>query len=300
MVNPTPRSMTGFATRSGGGFGQAWVWEARSVNGKGLDVRVKLPDGLDGLDQAVRAAVTKRFTRGNISINLKLERAEGETGARLDPAGLARVLAALEQIEVEAKAAGFVLRESSAAEILALRGVTEQAAKDGDPIPLRAALVADLDHLLTALGAARAQEGAALGAILSAQVAHIGALAEAAGIAARDRASEQAEALSRALAKVMETADGVDPARVAQELALIAVKSDVTEEIDRLQAHVAAARDLLNSPEPVGRRFDFLAQEFNREANTLASKAGSAALTRIALDLKVAIDQMREQIQNVE
>ncbi len=300
MVNSSPRSMTGFATRPGGGFGQAWVWEARSVNGKGLDVRVKLPDGIDGLDQAVRTEVARRFTRGNVSINLKLDRAEGEAGSRLDPAGLARALAALRQIEAAAQAAGVTLRASSAAEILALRGVTEAAGQEADAGALRAALLADLHHLLTALAAARAEEGASLGAILAAQVERIGDLAEAAGVAARDRAPEQAQALSRALGKVMEGAEGADPARVAQELALIAVKSDVTEEIDRLRAHVAAATELLASTDPVGRRFDFLAQEFNREANTLASKAGSAELTRIALDLKVVIDQMREQIQNVE
>lgn len=300
MVNPMPRSMTGFATRSGGGFGQVWVWEARSVNGKGLDLRVKLPDGIDGIEQAVRAEVTKRFTRGNVSITLKLDRAEGEAGSRLDPAGLARALAALGQIEAEARAAGLALRESSAAEVLALRGVTVSSSQDGDMAALAAALLADLEPLLSALALARAEEGAALGAVLAAQVARIGELTEAAAATARERAPEQAQALSRALAKVMEGAEGADPARVAQELALIAVKSDVTEEIDRLRAHVAAAGDLLSSPDPVGRRFDFLAQEFNREANTLASKAGSSALTRIALDLKVAIDQMREQIQNVE
>ncbi|HMO08877.1 MAG TPA: DUF1732 domain-containing protein, partial [Paracoccaceae bacterium] len=193
------------------------------------------------------------------------------------------------------------LAPPSAAEVLAFRGVTEQAAADeGDTEALRAALLADLAPVLADFAAAHLDEGAALAVVIGAQVDRIEALVAEARAAAEARRPAQAEALRAALARVMEGAAETDPARVAQELALIAVKSDVTEEIDRLTAHVAAARALLADPGPVGRKFDFLTQEFMREANTLCSKAQAAALTRVGLDLKVVVDQLREQVANVE
>lgn len=295
------RSMTGFAARSGEGAGHSWAWEARSVNGKGFDLRLRLPEGIEGLEAALRAAVTARLARGNVAVTLRLERAAGSTAPRLDPAALAQVMANLAAIAAEAGRHGLALRESSAAEILALRGVTETAAPEVvDGAALRDALVSDFNAVLDDLQAMRATEGQALHAVLVAQIARIEALAAEAEAAAEARAPAQAEALRAALARVMENAEGADPARVAQELAILAVKADVTEEIDRLRAHVAAARALLSEAEPVGRRLDFLAQEFNREANTLASKSNHASLTRVALELKAAIDQMREQVQNVE
>ncbi len=295
------KSMTGFAARSGEAAGHAWAWEARSVNGKGLDIRLRLPDGIEGLEQAARAEAGARLARGNVTLSLKLDRAGASAGPGIDRDGLARVLAGLAMVEAEAARAGLTLRESSAAEILALRGVTETAATpETDTAALREALVADLRRLLDALEAMRAAEGRALRDVLIAQVARIEALTAEAEAEAAARAPVQAEAFRAALARVMDNADGADPARVAQELALLAVKSDVTEEIDRLRAHIAAARELLNETEPVGRRLDFLAQEFNREANTLASKSNHAPLTRVALDLKATIDQLREQVQNVE
>lgn len=294
-------SMTGFAVRAGEGEGHAWIWEGRSVNGKGLDLRLKLPEGIEGLEAAVRAEASRRFARGNLSVALRLDRAAGAQGAGIDPAGLARALAGLALVEAEAARAGLPLRQSSAADILALRGVMEAAAAPAaDAATLRAALQADLAAMLDALAAMRAAEGGVLAEVLAGQVARIESLAEAAAAEAEARAPAQAEALRAALRRVMEAADGADEARVAQELALLAVRADVTEEIDRLRAHVGAARALLAEDEPIGRRFDFLAQEFNREANTLASKSNHAPLTRIALDLKAVIDQLREQIQNVE
>ncbi|MFN4170732.1 MAG: endoribonuclease YicC domain-containing protein, partial [Pseudorhodobacter sp.] len=163
-----------------------------------------------------------------------------------------------------------------------------------------AALLADLPALLAEFNASRAAEGAALHAVIAAQLDRVEALTDAAAVAAEARRDSAAQTLRDALARVMEAADGMDPARLAQELALIAVKSDVTEELDRLRAHIAAARALLADADPVGRRFDFLMQEFMREANTLCSKAQSQGLTAIGLDLKTVIDQMREQVQNVE
>lgn len=294
--------MTGFAARTGEAGGQSWTWEARSVNGKGLELRLRLPEGIDGLEAAVRAEAQARFARGNVTVALRLERAEAAGGPAVDARGLGRALDALAEVEASAAARGQILRATSAAEVLAMRGVldTSGASAEVDAAALKAALLADAAALLDALGHMRAAEGRALYEILTGQLARIESLAAEAAAEAEARAPMQAEALRLALARVMEGAEGADPARVAQELALIAVKSDVTEEIDRLKAHVAAARALLQEGQPVGRRLDFLAQEFNREANTLASKANHAGLTRVALELKAVIDQMREQVQNVQ
>lgn len=292
--------MTGFASRTGEGEGLSWAWEARSVNGKGLDLRLRLPEGIEGLEAAVRAEVSARFARGNLTVSLRLDRSGGAAAAGIDPAGLDRALAALATVETAAAARGIVLRQSSAADILAIRGVLDPGATPVDGPALRAALLADLAAVLDALKSMRAAEGRVLHGILTGQIARIEALTAEAADEARARAPAQAEAFRNALARVIEGAEGADEGRVAQELALIAVRTDVTEEIDRLKAHVAAARELLHEDAPVGRRLDFLAQEFNREANTLCSKAQSADLTRVGLDLKAVIDQMREQVQNVE
>ncbi|MBK5928336.1 YicC/YloC family endoribonuclease [Rhodobaculum claviforme] len=293
-------SMTGFATHAGALDRVSWQWEMRSVNARGLDLRLRLPDGIAGLEAGVRAALSARIARGSVSLSLRLTRpAEGEV-PRLNAEVLSAVLSALRTAEEAAAAADVRLAPASAAEVLALRGVLETAAPEADTAPLAAALLADLPALLDAHGAARAAEGAALGAILAAQVDRIAALSEAAAELAAARRPEQARALASAVAALLAQAPQADPGRLEQELAVIATRTDITEEIDRLRAHVAAARDLLGQGGPVGRRLDFLTQEFNREANTLCAKAQSAALTRAGLDLKAVIDQMREQVQNVE
>lgn len=299
-------SMTGFAARRGQGAGCSWLWDIRGVNGKGLDLRLRLPDWIEGLEQMVRAEVARGLARGNVSLSLKLTRDTGEAaGLRVNADALAAALGALREVEAAAMAAGVTLRQASQAEVLAMRGVTEAGTEDHDTAPIRAALLADLPALLADFNASRGAEGAALLAVIGAQVDRIAALTEDARAEAEARRPAAAEALRAALARVMEGAritEGAeaDPARVAQELALLAVKSDVTEEIDRLTAHVAAARGHLAAPGPAGRKLDFLMQEFLREANTLCSKAQSSGLTRIGLDMKVTIDQMREQVQNVE
>jgi uncharacterized protein (TIGR00255 family) len=183
---------------------------------------------------------------------------------------------------------------------VAMRGVLDTASADHDTTALRDAILADFEAPLADFLAMRAAEGAALATILCDQLDQIAALTEQAARAAEARRADMAGVLRAQLARVMDNADGADPSRIAQELALIAVKSDVTEEIDRLRAHVAAARALLAETAPIGRKLDFLSQEFNREANTLCSKAQNTALTAIGLDLKSVIDQMREQVQNVE
>jgi uncharacterized protein (TIGR00255 family) len=195
---------------------------------------------------------------------------------------------------------GVTLGQASAADVLAVRGVVEQGAAEVDMTALRSAILADLPALLSDFNAMRAAEGAALAGILSAQIGRIADLVTQAKSAALARQDDAALALRDAVARILTQTDAADPARLAQELALLAVKTDITEEIDRLTAHLEAARALLADSGPIGRKFDFLVQEFLREANTLCAKAQSIALTRIGLDLKIVIDQMREQVQNVE
>jgi uncharacterized protein (TIGR00255 family) len=296
-------SMTGFAARKGQGAGHSWAWDLRSVNGKGLELRLRVPDGIDGLEQALRAELGRALNRGNVSLTLKLARdgaAEPGEGLRVNPAALQAVLSALGQVEQAAMSSGVTLSQASAADVLAVRGVLDAAPQDEDTAALRGALLADLPALLAAFQAMRQAEGAALARVLGDQIDRIAALtAQAADLAAARRESAAA-GLRAALDRLLAAADGLDEARIAQELALLAVRTDVTEELDRLAAHVAAARALLAETGPVGRKLDFLMQEFMREANTLCSKAQALELTRIGLDLKTVMDQMREQVQNVE
>ncbi len=295
-------SMTGFAARRGQAAGHVWTWDIRSVNGKGLDLRLRLPDWIDGLELALRAELQKALSRGNVSLSLKVSRDSEtpEAGLQVNQTVLPAVLQALRVVEDAAMAAGVTLAQATAADVLAVRGVLETASADEDTGPLRAALLADLPDLLADFAAMRGAEGAALQAVIAAQLDRIATLVSEAKGEADARRNAAAGLLRDSLARVLANADGVDEGRLAQELALIAVKTDVTEELDRLIAHIDAARTLLAEPGSVGRKYDFLMQEFMREANTLCSKAQSLALTRIGLDLKTVIDQMREQVQNVE
>ncbi|AZL60965.1 YicC family protein [Tabrizicola piscis] len=294
--------MTGFAARRGAGAGYAWTWDLRAVNGKGFDLRLRLPDWIDGLELAVRAELQKAVTRGNVNLTLKVaqEDARDTSAYRLNTANLSAALAAMGGVEAAALSAGVTLRPATAADVLTLRGVLDAQAQEIDTTPLRTALLADLPALLADFAAMRATEGAALATVISAQIDRIAALTRDAQHEAALRSATQADSLRDNLARILAATDAVDEGRLAQELALMAVKTDVTEELDRLHAHVAAARAHLADPAPMGRKLDFLMQEFMREANTLCSKAQSLALTRIGLDLKTVIDQMREQVQNVE
>ncbi|AWD20356.1 YicC/YloC family endoribonuclease [Fuscovulum blasticum] len=294
-------SMTGFAARRGAGAGYGWLWDIRSVNGKGLDLRLRVPDWVDGLEVALRAELQKALGRGNVSLTLKVARESGAAEpARVNREVLAGVLRALQEVEAAAMTAGVTLAQATAADVLAMRGVMDAAAAEEDTTPLRAAILADLPGLLADFAAMRAAEGAALAGVIGAQVDSIAALVAEAARLAEARRDKAADSLRAALARLTANAEGLDEARIAQELALLAVKQDVTEELDRLGAHIAAARALLADAAPVGRKFDFLMQEFLREANTLLSKAQDIDLTRVGLDLKTVIDQMREQVQNVE
>lgn len=296
-------SMTGFAARKGQGAGHSWAWDIRSVNGKGLDLRLRVPDWIDGLELALRGELGRALQRGNVSLTLKVARdglGDGGDGLRVNQPALSAVLAALGEVEAAAMAAGVTLAQATAADVLAVRGVLDASAVEADTAPLRASLMADLPALLAEFAQMRAAEGAALNTVIAGQLDQIARLTAEAATEAASRRDAAASALREALARVLANAEGVDESRVAQELALIAVKNDVQEELDRLAAHVTAARALLDESGPVGRKFDFLMQEFMREANTLCSKAQALALTRIELDLKTVIDQMREQVQNVE
>ena len=300
MVNAALVSMTGFAARRGQGAGYAWTWEIRSVNGKGLDLRLRMPDWIEGLEPAVRAAVAKVAARGNVTLSLKLQREEGVEALRVNPAGLEAALSALLLVKAQAHAQGVTVSDPGMADILALRGVTDQGGEREDSGPLLNVLLADLEPLLEDFAGMRAAEGSALASVIAGQIDRVAALNDEARAAADARRPELETNLRANMERILSGAAEVDPQRIAQELALLVVKADVSEELDRLAAHVGAARALLGEKGAVGRKFDFLMQEFMREANTLCSKSGNAALTRIGLDLKTVIDQMREQVQNVE
>src|SRR6056297_1290395 len=294
------QSMTGFASGQGAALGLAWSWDVRSVNARGLDIRVRVPDWIDGLEQALRTRITKALARGSVTVSLRLASNGADAAQDLNEAQLDRVLRAMLRIESEAMMRGLSLTASSAADLIALRGVMDVPQQQSDPAAVRATLLTDFEPVLASFVASRRSEGAALVDVLTSQLDQITDLVTQSAKVAETRKDEQAERMRAALARVMETQDSVDEQRVAQELALIAVKADVTEEIDRLRAHVEAARALLQTEGAVGRKLDFLMQEFNREANTLCSKAQSAPLTAVGLELKSVIEQMREQVQNVE
>lgn len=292
--------MTGFASAQGAQAPFTWGWDLRSVNGKGLDLRLRVPDWIDGLEAALRADLAKAIGRGNVSLVLRIQRDEAGSGTSLNTDQVNTVLDAMAQIEAQAMERGLSLAPSKASDIVALRGIMDATASTSDTGPLAKQLRAEFGDLLKAFVAMRQSEGKSLGSVLADQLTRIEGLTGQAADLAEARKDETAKNLRANLARVLDNSEGADETRVAQELAMIAVKSDVTEEIDRLVAHISAARALLKAGGTVGRKLDFLMQEFNREANTLCAKAQSTQLTSVGLDLKAIIDQMREQVQNVE
>jgi len=300
------RSMTAFAAQQSTAHDATWGWDIRSVNGRGLDIKVRLPDGLSALEADIRKQIAMHAARGNVSVGLRLHRAQSDGALEIDQDRLDVILAALDQIQDRAFDKGVTLGQPTAADVLNQRGVLvakQTEAADQLQDPLRRSFGACLADFMQM----RDAEGAALHEVLTAQVTEIESLTAQAVEAAKARTGALKSQMDAALARIMDEAP-VDPDRIAQELAILALKTDITEEIDRLKAHVKAARDLLAAGasddaatvEPVGRKLDFLTQEFNREANTLCSKAQSTQLTQIGLALKAVIDQMREQVQNVE
>lgn len=299
------QSMTGFAAREGGDGRLAWRWELRSVNGRGLDLRWRGPDGREAVEAKFREAAKARLARGSVSVSLRVGRAEGAAALRLEPEALATAISLLRQAHAELSRAGFEVAPVAVEALLARPGVVtgaEEALSPAARVAEDAAMLADGELALEDLVAMREEEGAQLAAILSAQLDEVEALVGRAAEAAAARTAEAGPALARKVAALVAAGAPaeVGPERLAQELALLAVKGDVAEELDRLGAHVAAARALIAGAGPSGRRFEFLVQEFNREANTLCSKADFAPLTAAGLELKAVIDRMREQAQNVE
>lgn len=294
-------SMTGFGAILGSVNNLGWNGDIRSVNGRSLDIRLRLPD-VEGLEADIRKRLQTRLARGNVTVQLRLQRGEAGQSAQVSKEGLLTAVRLLTEIEASAREADLTLAPLSAADIANMRGVVE-VVDDIDETTadaLKVALLESFDAALDAFVADRQREGAALHAVLVDQIALVATLVDKAEQAAGDREAAAHAAIKRNLSRLLSSTDVPDEARLTQELALIAVKSDITEELDRLRAHVTAAKELLGTSEPVGRKLDFLMQEFNREANTLCSKAQSTALTAVGLDLKAVIDQMREQVQNIE
>ncbi|EUB95076.1 Conserved hypothetical protein CHP00255 [Rhizobium sp. CF080] len=294
----TLQSMTGFARSEGTSGRNRYAWELRSVNGKGLDMRLRLPPGLERLEPDVRRLITEKFSRGNLQATLTLTVAETKVEAVLNRDALAAVLAL--RAELGDLVDPSPLRLDT---LMGIRGLVDirEAEEDAETVAARdAAILASLDEAIGHLQRMREGEGTALAAVLRSQVARI---AELVGIVEADRSrtpEEIARKLSLQLAALLQEAPTLDRDRLHAEAALLATKADLREEIDRLKAHVVAAGDLIDKGGPVGRRLDFLAQEFNRESNTICSKSNSAAVTSAGIELKVVIDQFREQVQNLE
>ena len=290
------RSMTGFARAEGTAGGLLFHWELRSVNGRGLDVRLRLPPGYESVEPAVREAITKSLTRGNVSATLTVEATSGASEIRINERALATVLEAVERLR---KRDGIAKARPEG--LLALRGVIEAGdAAGADLETSKASLLAGLGEALKGLIAARSSEGSRLEAVLAAQVDSIeGLLVRITALPSRQPDAIRAR-LAEQVQRLIGTGAPLDPERLHQEAVLVATRADVEEEVKRLAAHIGAARGLLADAAPAGRRLDFLAQEFNREVNTICSKSNDIEMTRLGLDLKAVIEQMREQVQNIE
>ncbi|HTQ33694.1 MAG TPA: YicC/YloC family endoribonuclease [Stellaceae bacterium] len=288
--------MTGFARVDGEAAGVSWVWEVKSVNGRSLDLRLRLPPGYDGLEAALRAELSRRMRRGSISANLTVNRLAPPT-IRINRDMLSRVLALMNDLSAEVEAAPPRLDG-----LIALRGVIETVEDESDEVieARRAALLDAWRLVLDRLVLARDEEGARLDAVLTTQLAELAELVAAASACAAAQPEALRARLQQSLAALGDLVPGMPQDRVAQELALLVSRGDIREELDRLRAHIAQAGALLHKGEGVGRQLDFLCQELNREANTLCSKSADIELTRIGLSLKVAVEQFREQVQNLE
>jgi uncharacterized protein (TIGR00255 family) len=294
----TLSSMTGFARASGASGAYRWSVELKSVNAKGLDLRLRVPPGFDRIEGEARARLGRALARGTCFATLSAQREGATLQARVNKEALAAIVSAVKEA-----AEGTGLGPPTLDGILAIRGVVDVVEAGDDEPALAAACagaLASLDEAIGALAAMRQGEGAALAAILSEKLAAIAALTQAADDSPARRPEAIALRLAQSVAGLLEAGRGFDENRLYQEAVLLAAKADIREELDRLKTHVAAARELIGSGGPVGRRLDFLAQELAREANTLCAKANDVSLTAIGLDLRGQIEQLREQIQNIE
>jgi uncharacterized protein (TIGR00255 family) len=291
-------SMTGFARGHGVAGTYAWSWELKSVNSKGLDLKLRLPPGWDAIDATVRARASEVLSRGSVFANLTVSREGVAPVARINEPVLAAVLATLKGLSGKVDAAPPTLDG-----ILSLKGVidvSEAEESETERAAAESAVVAGFAQTLKGLAEMRRNEGDALGNILTGRLSEIGDLAARAE-ATPGRKPEAIKArLAEKIAELLEDTQRSDPDRLHQEALLLATKADIREELDRLTAHVAQGRKLLSAGGPVGRKLDFLAQELNRESNTLCSKANDLELTNIGLELKAVVEQFREQVQNLE
>jgi uncharacterized protein (TIGR00255 family) len=294
----TLKSMTGFARSDGVHGDTSWFWEVKSVNGRSLDLRFRLPSGLERLEAAVRGLCQEKLARGNCTVNLTVKRESGQTEIRLNEAALAQARAVAERAKSLTD-----LKSARLDTLLAMRGVVETVEPEEteeQQAALGHALLAGLAVALDELVMARTGEGERLQRVIEQQLADIdGFVAGAVAAVARQPEALTAR-LREQIARLGEAGATLEPDRLHQEALLLAAKADIKEELDRLRAHVAAANDLIASGQPAGRKLEFLAQEFNREANTICSKAADIELSRIGLELKTVIDQLREQVQNIE
>jgi len=291
-------SMTGFARAEGSLDGFSWAWELKSVNSKSLDLRLRLPPGFDQLEPQLRQSAAARLKRGAVAIGLTIQQAGAGGAIRINREALSQILELVGELAGSSRVAPPRLDG-----LLALRGVIE-AAEEVESEELRerrnAALLGSFEGALTQLVTTRLAEGARLATVLKERLLEIGNFAAAAEASAAAQPEAIRTRLRQLVATLLESGTGLSEERLAQEAALLVARADIREELDRLKAHLAAAADLLKEGVAIGRRFDFLCQEFNREANTLCSKSADVELTRIGLDLKVAIEQLREQVQNIE
>jgi len=289
--------MTGFARTEGTVEALTWAWELRAVNGRGLELRFRLPPGWDALEPGYREMAGKVLKRGNVNANLNIRR-DTETRPSIDEAALANILTLAMNLHARIPGSPVPRAES----LLTMPGVMRQA--PADPVqerdaasgPVRAGFAEALERLV----AARASEGARLAVVLSGQLEEIARLRDQAEAEAADQPAAHQMRVMETLRGLLRESPSLPEDRIAQEVALLAARSDVREELDRLSAHIDAARGLLEESVNIGRRFDFLVQEFNREANTLCSKSASVAMTNTGLKLKATIEQLREQVQNIE
>jgi uncharacterized protein (TIGR00255 family) len=289
-------SMTGFARTQGEESGITWVWEMKSVNGRSLDLRLRLPPGFDVLEPQLRATFMQRFRRGNFSASLAVTRT-APAAVRVNRETLAQLIGLMNELAGEIEAAPPRIDG-----LLALRGVVEVVEDEADELleKRREAVLDSWGRALDQLAETRAKEGARLGVILRSQLSELRSLVEAAAACAAAQPEAIRERLRALLADLAELVPSMPEERVAQEMALLITRSDIREEIDRLRAHIEQAGELLRQEETVGRRLDFLCQELNREANTLCSKSADIELTRVGLSLKAGVEQLREQVQNIE
>ena len=294
----SPRSMTAFARADGEQGNVRWHWEVRSVNGRGLDLRLKLPPGLEGLEPRVREAVTKRLSRGNVGITLTVKREEGVSQIRLNEDLLRQVRTIAEQVRAVVGGSGATVDT-----LLGIKGVLEivEVSESEEEAERRAqAMLKTLQTALGNLTDARAAEGERLRTILLDGLVEIERLVKVVSQSPARSPEAIQQRIREQVARITESTSTLDETRLHQEAVMLATRADVEEELQRLGAHLAAARELLDTDEPVGRRLDFLSQEFNRETNTLCSKSNDTEITRQGLQLKALIEQMREQVQNIE